>query len=580
MTSQEQPYRAAIYAAVLKADAPSPLAPLTADEEVKSDADEKGGDEGDAADEGDETEAEQEPSIDVEGLASRIVALPLGERSYVSLLAAKDGGLYYIRTGQPGDQNPPAGQRGSAENQLMRYDIKAREVKSVMRGVTGLWLSPARSHLLINKGGSWHVAKAGAKLNAKPVKTSDMQLYVDPKKEWAQILTEAWRMEKSYFYDPNMHGLDWDGVLTRYSPLVAHVGRREDLSALMVEMIGELEVGHNRTGGGDIVRAPTTSTGLLGANFVTDDGFVQIAKIYTSGPWNPGLSGPLAGVDVDANVGDYILAVNGRPLTPQTNLFQLLEGTAGKQTRLTVANTKDGTDARDITVIPARNEGAIRLWDWVENNRRAVEDASDGRVGYIYLPNTAGAGYTFFNRMFFAQVDKDAMIIDERSNGGGQAANYITDVLSRTYLAGWKDSVGQVYNTPGAAMYGPKVMLIDQDAGSGGDFLPYSFRHMGIGPLIGTRTWGGLIGISANPPLMDGGFLTVPNFRFFNPDYEWRIENEGVAPDIEVALDPLLTNAGRDSQLERALEEVLRRLETDPSPIPTEAPPYPTELGS
>ena len=260
-------------------------------------------------------------------------------------------------------------------------------------------------------------------------------------------------------------------------------------------------------------------------------------------------------------------------------MFEHLAGTVGQQVTLTVSARANGRDARQVVVEPVGNEFMMRLWSWVEANRKFVDEQTDGRVGYVYLPNTAGAGYTLFNRMFFSQTDKDAIIIDERSNGGGQAANYITDVLSRTYLSGWKDRDGEIFNTPGGAMFGPKLMLIDQDAGSGGDFLPYSFREMGIGTLMGTRTWGGLIGISANPGMVDGGFLVVPYFRFFDADYEWSVENEGVAPDIEVALDPLLTNQGRDAQLEAAIAEIQRQMATNPSPVPTQAPPYPTELG-
>jgi tricorn protease len=225
------------------------------------------------------------------------------------------------------------------------------------------------------------------------------------------------------------------------------------------------------------------------------------------------------------------------------------------------------------------SERSLRLWRWIENNRRKVAEATDGRVGYVYLPNTAGAGYAFFNRMYFSQVDKDAMIIDERSNSGGQAANYIVEVMSRKHLSGWADRDGLVNRTPAAAMHGPKLMMIDQDAGSGGDYLPYAFRFLDIGKLVGTTTWGGLIGISANPSLVDGGSLAVPFFRFFDTNMEWRIENEGVAPDVEVSLDPILTNEGRDSQLERAIEEILADLEGFENPTPTEAPPLPTELG-
>jgi len=337
--------------------------------------------------------------------------------------------------------------------------------------------------------------------------------------------------------------------------------------------------GHNRTGGGDIHRDEGANTGLLGADLIMENGRHKLVKIYSGENWNPYISSPLAGPGIDINEGDYILSVNGHDLGAKENIFEHLQGRSGQQITLEVSNFSSGKDSREVVIEPTSSENNMRLWNWVESNRKYVDEATNGKVGYVFLPNTAGAGFTFFNRMFFSQVDKDAMIFDERSNGGGHAANYITDILSRKYLAGWKDSVGMVYNTPGGAMFGPKVMLIDQDAGSGGDFLPYSFREHELGPLIGTRTWGGLIGISANPPLIDGGFLSVPNFRFFDVNYDWTIENEGTAPDIELILDSTKTNEGIDTQLDRAIEEITDALANFKAVVPTKAPPYPIEVG-
>jgi tricorn protease len=256
-----------------------------------------------------------------------------------------------------------------------------------------------------------------------------------------------------------------------------------------------------------------------------------------------------------------------------------LQGTIGQQVTLRVSTDAKGKNARDILIEPVDAERQLRLWSWIENNRRQVGAATGGRVGYIYLPNTAGAGYTFFNRMFFAQVDKEALIIDERSNAGGQAANYIIEVLGRKHLSGWADRDGLITNTPAGAVHGPKLMLIDQDAGSGGDYLPHTFRYAGLGKLMGTRTWGGLIGISANPQLMDGGGIVVPFFRFFDPEGNWSVENEGVAPDIEVTLDPIATNRGNDSQLDAAITEIMAQLEVHENKVMKTAPPLPTELG-
>ncbi len=576
MTSQERPYRAGLYAIVLAADGKSPLLPESGDETATDEATDD-----EASDDEESDEEAAGTQIDLDGIASRIVALQVAERDYGNLEVAEDGSLYYVQYVQPGGSNEPPGSSTRDGNSMMRFDFEEKEAESVLGAVTSFALSADGKHAIIAKvGGSLVTAKLGAKLEPKPLKLDGVRVRVDPREEWALIFDESWRMVKEYFYDPNLHGIDWQAIYDRYRPLVDHAGRREDLSDLLVELIAELQVGHIRTGGGDIHRETGSNTGLLGANLVLDQGRYRLARVYTGEAWNPFLDAPLATPGNEAREGEYILAVNGRELTASDNIFEYLQGTSGNQVTLRVGANADGSGARDIVVEPTGSERMMRLWSWIETNRRAVSEATDGRVGYVYLPNTAGAGYTFFNRMFFAQIDKDAVIIDERSNAGGQAANYITEVLSRRHLSGWKDRDGKVYNTPAGAIHGPKVMLIDQDAGSGGDYLPYSFRTLGIGKLIGTRTWGGLIGISANPGLIDGGGLTVPFFRFYDTNHEWTVENQGVAPDIEVTLDPIATNRGRDTQLEAAIAEIMLQLETFEDPIPDEAPAFPTELGN
>ena len=577
MTSQERPYRAGLYAVVLAADGKSPLLAETGDE---GDGDDVGDDVGDDDADGEDEESETvETRIDADGIEQRIVALPVAERNYSDLSVADGGDLYYVQNLQPGVSNEPPGGNGNGGS-LWRFDWEEKEASSVLGGVDDFVISADGTKILIAKSDdSLAVAEIGDALEPEALDMSGVRVRVDPREEWAQIFDETWRMENEYFYDPDMHGLDWQAVYARYQPLVRHVGRREDLNRLLVQMIAEMQVGHNRVGGGDLHREQGANTGLLGANLEIDDGRYRLRRVYTGETWNPFIRAPLAQPGNEARAGEYILAVNGQELTSQHNIFDRLQGLVGKQVTLTVGPRADGRNARDIVVEPVDAEFMLRLWAWIEDNRRAVDEATDGRVGYVYLPNTAGAGYTFFNRMFFAQIDKDAMIIDERSNGGGQAANYITDVLGRRHLSGWKDRDGQVFNTPAGAMHGPKIMMIDQDAGSGGDFLPYSFRHLGIGKLIGTRTWGGLIGIFANPRLMDGGIVSVPFFRFYDAEHNWTVENQGVTPDIEVALDPIATNNGRDTQLERAVEDVLGQLEGYVSPVPADAPPYPTELG-
>lgn len=569
MTSQERPYRAGIYALVLQKDGESPLALRKGDEDEPAKEDENGNNSEDS-----------DLQIDLEGLFDRKVALPVSKGNYGNLNVAHDGALIYQRSVQAGATVNAPGESSAEENKLMRFDFEDRKAEVIHTGLISYDISHSGRQLLICQlRGGLATADVGKSLSLKPVNTSDLRMRIDPRKEWRQIFDEGWRMQRDFFYAENLHGLDWDAVYEQYLPLLDHVARRECLNELMVKMIAELHAGHNRVGGGDVHRESGPSGGLLGADFSIEDNRWRISKIYSGETWNPFLSAPLSVPGNAAKEGEYIIAVNGLELTVEGNLFKKLENTVGKQVVLTLSEQADGSGSRNITVEPIGSEFMLRLWNWVESNRIAVAEATDGRVGYIYLPNTAGAGYTLFNRMFYAQLDKEALIIDERSNGGGQAADYIVEVLSRPHLSNWVYRRGMMSTTPFGSLHGPKIMMIDQDAGSGGDYLPYAFRELGIGKLLGTRTWGGLIGIFANPPFVDGGVMTVPHFRFVDTDNNWSVENEGVAPDIEVKLDPIATNEGRDSQLEKAIEEILRQLETYSDDIPREKPPLPTELG-
>jgi tricorn protease len=591
MSTQERPLRAGVYAAVLAADGASPLLPKAGDEEApKADAkpdtktDAKADAKADAkpADKPKAAEPAVKPvRIDFAGLAQRIVPLPIPERDNQGLAVAADGALWLLDRRQPGIVREAAEGGGPAPADLHRFDFEERKAKLVRSGVLDFSLSGDGKKLLLDLGrGRLEVADANDKADGKPLDLSGLKARIDPRAEWQQIFDETWWMQKAFFYDPALHGLDWDAVYQRYLPLLAHVQRREDLNELLVEMIGELQVGHNRLGGGDVHQETPVPVGLLGADFTHEQGAWRIAKIHTGDAFNPFLRSPLAVPGQAAKVGEFVLAVNGQTLSGTRNLYALLENQVGKQVTLTLASSADGAQGRrQIVVQPIASEAALRQWTWVERNREAVDKASGGKVAYVYLPDTGAGGFAYFNRMYFAQADKPALIVDDRRNGGGQAANYITELLARPYLGSWKDRDGLVFDTPGSAIYGPKAMLIDQDAGSGGDFLPYAFKRLGLGPLIGKRTWGGLIGISANPPLIDGGFVTVPFFRFFTPEGEWRIENEGVAPDVDVELDPLAVNAGRDPQLEAAIADVMRRLpKADPN-LPRKQAPAPAALG-
>jgi tricorn protease len=600
LSSQERSLRRGIYVAVLAADGRSPLLPKAGDEEAgKADADDKGSCKSpgkpdkaaDAAGDKKEVKADKKPDdkaarqpkpvkIDFDGLQNRVTGFPVAERRYESLAVACDGALFYVERRQPGiTEEPPEVEPGN-DGELYRFDFTERKAKSLKQGIEDISMSEdGKKLLLVYAKGKLEIGDANDKLDAKPIDLSQLGMYVDPSAEWAQMFDETWWMEKEFFYDPNMHGLDWNAVYARYKPLLRFVQRREDLTDLLIEMIGELQVGHNRLAGGDVPGEAGTKTGLLGADFTVENDHYRIRTIYHGDRWNPFLRAPLAVPGVKVSEGDYLLAVNGRPLDASENLYALFEQTVDKQVTLSVGADPSGAGAHNIMVQPIADEAPLRQWRWIERNREYVGKKTGGKVAYVYLPNTAGDGFRYFNRMFFAQIEKPALIVDERKNSGGQAANYIIEILSRPYLASWKDRDAQLFSTPGGGIYGPKVMLADQDAGSGGDFLPWAFKHQKLGTLIGTRTWGGLIGIRSNPDLIDGAQLTVPFFRFITPEGEWRVENEGVAPDLEVTLDPAAVNRGEDPQLDAAIATVLTQLK-DFKPVErTSAPPYPTTLG-
>jgi tricorn protease len=574
LSTRERPVRKAIYAYVLSAAGQSPLLAKAGDEPLGKTAEKE-----DSTDKKDD-KAVKAVRIDLNSLQNRIVALPLPERNYDSLAVANDGALFYLDRPQAGASNELPGSNSQNNSTLYRFDFAEKKAAKVKDGIASFSLSnDGKKLLLISMPSTIEVADAKEKLEAKAVNLADVRSFVDPQQEWQQIFNDAWRMQKDYFYDAKLHGINWQAIYDKYQPLLKDVQRREDLNELLVDMIAELQVGHNRIGGGDIHQESPSKVGLLGADFVIKDGRYQFKTVFQGDRWSPFLKAPLNVPGASAKAGDYLLAINGRELTEQDNIHALMDNTLGKQVVLAIADSADGKNRRTITVEPVANESQLRTWHWIEQNRQFVEQQSDGKIAYVYLPNTADGGFYFFNRMFFAQTDKPALIIDERKNGGGQAANYITEILGRDFLSGWKDRDGLVFTTPGAGIYGPKTMLIDQDAGSGGDFLPWAFKRLGLGKTIGTRTWGGLIGISTNPDMIDGGFHVVPYFRFYTPDGEWRVENEGVAPDIEVELDPVAVNKGRDVQLERAIAHTLAELKSKPPKNHTQAPAMPTQLG-
>jgi tricorn protease len=406
------------------------------------------------------------------------------------------------------------------------------------------------------------------------LKFDEIEVKVDPRAEWNQMYHEVWRIERDFLYDPHFHGLDLAAAEKKYAPYLKGVGGRADVNHLFVEMLGEVTIGHMFIFGGDIPKVPEVKSGLLGTDYKVENGRYRFAKIFNGENWNPQLRAPLTQPGVDVKLGDYLLEVNGAEVRPPNDVYSYFENTAGKQIRIKVGANPDGKDARDVTVVPVADEAELRTRAWEEDNRRKVGELSGGKLAYVHVPDTANGGFVNFNRFYFAQTDKQAAIIDERYNHGGAIADYIIDLLERPLRNCATTREGEKWCSPLAQIYGPKTMIINEMSGSGGDALPWMFRQDKIGPLVGTRTWGGLVGIGGYPSLLDGGFVTAPRAAIYGLHGEWEVENHGIAPDIEVENDPASVAAGHDAQLEKAVQVTLEALKKNPVVIP-EHPPYP-----
>ncbi|MDX1576883.1 MAG: PDZ domain-containing protein [Gemmatimonadota bacterium] len=555
----------AIYLIVLESGTPSPLA-KESDEETPDGTGEPGAEESESGEEEDVV-----VRIDFEDLDQRILALPLPEAGYRSLQAGKAGQLFYLVSEEAFSGGPAT---------LARFDLDEREATDLRSGVTSFVLSHDDERVLYASGGNWHIASAGGgeiPAGEGRLAVDDIEVRIEPRAEWRQIYDEAWRINRDYFYDPNMHGADWPALKEKYAVFLPHLASRSDLNRLLQWLHSELAVGHHRVAGGDDLEdAERVPGGLLGADFAVEDGRYRFEKVYGGLNWNPGLRSPLTEPGVEVEEGEYLLAVEGEPLFPPENLYGRFENTADKIVEITVGPNPDGTGSRTVDVVPVPSEGALRNRDWVEGNLERVTEATDGRVAYVYVPNTAGAGHEYFKRYFFPQTDREAIIVDERHNGGGQIADYYINILRRPWISNWAMRYGDDLSTPQGAIHGPKVMLIDETAGSGGDLLPWMFRKFELGTLIGRPTWGGLVGVLGFPVLMDGGFISAPNVAIWTED-GFVVENVGVPPDIEVEQLPAEVIAGRDPQLERAIEEVMAQLEARGA-VEREKPPYPIRV--
>ncbi len=551
----------AIYLAVLQKNVPSPLA--------KESDEEKGTEKEQPEKEKDKQENDTEFKIDFERLNERILSIPVPEGNYYSLQTGSSGQIFYLEA--PPESRGPY----SRKTKLHKFDLNKRKDSVILSGVNGYQISSDHKKLLYISGRDFGITPISdsIKPGAGKLNTESIEVRIDPSKEWEQIFHEAWRINRDYFYDPHMHGVDWEKMREKYSVFLPHLSCRQDLNRVIQWMCSELGVGHHRVGGGDTLASrDRIPVGLLGADYSIKNDRYQLKKVYGGLNWNPELRSPLTEPGVDAKEGEYLLAVNGEQVRPPENLFKFFENSAERLIEITVSSDPDGKNSRNVNVVPLSSEYSLRNRDWVESNIEKVNKATNGRVAYVYVPNTSTLGHTYFKRYFFPQSHKDAIIVDERFNGGGSVADYYIDILNRSYVCYWNMRYGADLKTPSASIQGPKVMLINESAGSGGDLLPWMFRKFKLGKIIGTRTWGGLVGTLGFPSLMDGGYVTAPNLAIWTED-GWIVENEGVPPDINVQQTPSEVLKGNDPQLEKAIQVIMEELEKNPLKKP-ERPPY------
>lgn len=579
MTSYGREETFELYLAVLKKSDPSPLLP-------ESDEDPGVGAKTD--------DAEKKPAagpvtvqIDFDRMAQRILPVAsVPSRRYSQLKAGAAGTVFFLET--PG----AAGARG---NILHRFRLSDRKPLEFQSTVAEYAVSADGKKLVYRTAPPAGNPNAPASTNARPALfvvdaekgapaagqgriDATLRMNLDPRAEFTQIFNEGWRLQRDYLYVPNMHGANWPRMKEMYGAMLPHVQHRADLNYLLDNMGAEIAIGHSYVRGGDMPEVPANPGGLLGADFTIEGNRYKIAKIYDGESWNPDLRAPLAGPGVNVNVGDFILAIDGVNLVAPDSIYRLLDGTANRQTVLTINNRPDMTGARQVTVVPVNNEQNLRTRAWVEENRRYVDKRSNGQLAYVYVPNTGQGGFDAFNRYYFAQQDRAGAVIDERYNGGGSAADYIIDVLQRDFDGYFNNVAGdrRPFTSPSAGIWGPKVMIINEMAGSGGDLMPWMFRHRKIGTLVGKRTWGGLVHTADTPTFIDGGSMIAPRGGFFTREGKWAVENEGIAPDVDVENWPKDVIAGHDPQLERAVDEALRQLKEKPVDRRTTEPAPPT----
>jgi tricorn protease len=606
LSSLDRAQTTAAYVVVLAKDGASPVPPESDDEKIKDetkkddkkDADKTNSDKkddkvdsskkDDTAKDSDKKDADKKEAekpvvvkVDLENIGDRILSLPIPARNYGSIAAGKTGVLYLAETAPFG--RPSSEEDGPGIRAIWRFTLEKRKPEVVLSDLDAFNISFDGSKVLYARKNAWTIApaedlKPGEASPGKPLNLGGLETVIDPRAEWKQMYHETWRIERDFLYDPHTHGLSIPKIEAKYKPYLDGLASRSEFTYLSTEMLGEITIGHMFVGG---PHHPDKEpkTGLLGADYKVENGRYRIAKILGGQNWTPGLASPLTLPGVSVKEGEYLLAVNGHELKAGDNFYAFFDGTAGKQTVLRVGASPDGPasenkTARDVTVVPIDDEDGLRNLDWIESNRRKVGELSGGKVAYVYMPNTGGSGYTNFNRYFYSQLDKQALVLDERWNEGGFIADYVVDVLKRFPLSGAIERDGKPVHDPAGAIFGPKVMLINQNSGSGGDAMPWYFRKAGIGKLVGVRTWGGLVGIGGYPVLLDGGRVMAPRYAIYGLNSEWEVENHGIAPDVVVEDLPKDAASGHDRQLETGVQLVLEELKAHPVPeIPI--PPYP-----
>jgi tricorn protease len=550
-----------IAAVALRPDIDSPLTPRN--DEVKSEETEN--ENGKKEEEKKGVKETKPVEIQLDGFENRSVMLPIKAGNYRNLEAVS-GKVLFQRLPKTGSDN--------SHSSLNFFNLKERKEETILDKISGYKLSASGKKILAWLDHSFAIVDVAPKQKMeKKLDTKDLEMTVDPRAEWKQIFNDDWRFYRDYFYDPNMHGVNWEAIRKKYQPLVDDAVTRWDVNYVLGEINAELNSSHTYDFGGDQQQAKRLGVGVLGVDWKIDHNFYQIANIIKGAPWDAEVRSPLEQPGVNVKVGDYILAVNGNPIDVTKDPWAAFQGLAGKTVILTVNDQPTAKGARQVLIKTLKSDSRLRHLAWIEHNREIVDKASNGQIGYIYVPNTGIDGQNELVRQFNAQFDKKGLIIDERFNSGGQIPDRFIELLDRPALGFWAVRNGKDWQSPRIANFGPKVMLINGWSGSGGDAFPYFFRERKLGPLVGMRTWGGLIGYTGVPGLIDGGIITVPSFRMYNSEGQWFPEGHGVDPDYNVINDPTLMAKGQDPQLEKAIQIEMQQLKEHPTVQP-KRPPY------